>query len=203
LPRKLRYDRDNGSFFGREDELEWIRTSFEKRRILAIHGLGGIGKTRIVVEYIYAYEHDYHAVFRANADTNETRPSSFVSVAQQLLDCESKKFAGYNTSPNLNFTSIAHRHNLTDHDGSILLWSNVTDRVLDKVLSWLSDASPGNWLLVLDNVDDLDNIDLRTFFPTAALGRILVMSRNPTSRHFGEGLETLSLSEHAAVQLLL
>ena len=78
----------------------------------------------------------------------------------------------------------------------------MTDRVIDKVLSWLSDASSDQWLLVFDNADDLDNVDLRTF-PTAALGRILITSRNPTGRHFGEGLETLSLSEHAAVQLLL
>lgn len=56
------------------------------------------------MEYIYPYEHDYIVVFGANADTNETMTSNFVSMAQQLLHCESKKFAEHNMIPNLNFT---------------------------------------------------------------------------------------------------
>jgi hypothetical protein len=71
-----------------------------------------------------------------------------------------------------------------------------------RSISWLSD-SVKDWLLVLDNADDLDNVDLRSFFPTAASRRILITSRNPKSRHFGIGLEIQSLPEDAAVQLLL
>jgi hypothetical protein len=200
LPPKLRYERDNGTFFGRGRELEWIHKSFVDRHIIAIHGLGGIGKTRIAVEYIYAYERDYNAIFWANADTNDTLSLSFVAMARQLLDCESRSFAGNTMSVGTGFTSMARHRNLTDQHDTIL--TNATEEVISTVISWLSDSAE-NWLLVLDNADDLDNVDLRSFFPTAASRRILITSRNPNSRHFGIGLEIPSLTEEAAVQLLL
>jgi hypothetical protein len=180
--------------------LEWIHKSFVDRHIIAIHGLGGIGKTRIAVEYIYAYERDYNAIFWANADTNDTLTLSFVAMARQLLDCESRSFAGNTMSPGTGFTPMARHRNLTDQYGTIL--TNATEEVVSTVISWLSDSAE-NWLLVLDNADDLDNVDLRSFFPTTASRRILITSRNPNSHHFGIGLEIQSLTEEAAVQLLL
>jgi len=200
LPPKLRYERDNDTFYGRERELEWIHKSFVDRHIIAIYGLGGIGKTRIAVEYIYAYERDYDAIFWANADTNDTITLSFVVMAQQLLDCEARIFPESTPSPGTNFTSMARVRNLTDLHGDLL--TNETDRVVSGVLSWLSDSME-NWLLVLDNADDLENVDLRLFFPTAPSRRILITSRSHGSRHFGIGREIPSLTEDAAVQLLL
>jgi hypothetical protein len=174
--------------------------NFIERRIISIYGLGGVGKTRIAVEYVYAYEKDFNSIFWVNADTNETIVSSFVGVAQQIVDCEAKSFPEHNAP---NFTSIAQRYNLTDQHGSILSSANVTDQVISEVLSWLSDDRWGNWLLVLDNADNLDNVDLPAFFPSAASGRILITSRSPGSRQFGFGKEIESLGEDAAVQLLL
>ena len=79
----------------------------------------------------------------------------------------------------------------------------MTERVVLDVVSWLSDDILGGWLLVFDNADNLDYVDLYTFFPTAASRRILITSRNADSHHFGIGREILSLTEEAAVQLLL
>ena len=177
-----------------------IHKSFMNHHIVAIHGLGGIGKTRLAVEYIYSHERDYNAIFWANADTNDTLPLSFVAIAQQLVDCESRISSESALSLGTDFTSMARRSNLTDNHGTIL--TNVTDRVISEVKSWLSD-SVENWLLVLDNADDLDNVDLRSFFPNAPSRKILITSRNPISGRFGTGHEILSLTEDAAVQLLL
>lgn len=177
-----------------------IHKSFVTHHIVAIHGLGGIGKTRLAVEYIYSHEHDYSAIFWANADTNDTLSLSFVAIAQQLVDCESRISSESDLSLGTDFTSMARHSNLTDNHGTIL--TNVTDRVVSKVISWLSDSME-NWLLVLDNADDLDNVDLRSFFPNAASRKILITSRNPISSRFSTGHEILSLTEDAAVQLLL
>jgi hydrogenase maturation factor HypF (carbamoyltransferase family) len=42
---KLIYGRDNGTIVGRQEDLKWIHGSFMEHHIVAIYGLGGIGKT--------------------------------------------------------------------------------------------------------------------------------------------------------------
>lgn len=203
MPHRLKYERDHGTFFGREHELEWIHRTFFDCRIISLYGLGGIGKTRITVKYIYAYEHDYNTIFWANVDTNETLISSFVGMAQQMVDCDSQFSSDHTELSGPGFTSTAHQGNLIDHQGSIFTSANMSAHVIDRVMLWLSDDGFGKWLLVLDNADDLVNVNLPQFFPTASSGRILITSRNPNTHHFGIGHETQLLTEDAAVQLLL
>ncbi len=55
----------------------------------AISGLGGIGKTQLVLEYAYRHRQDYHAVLWGQADTHENLIASFVAIAS-LLDLPQK-----------------------------------------------------------------------------------------------------------------
>jgi hypothetical protein len=90
-----------------DDKVNWNgswHANFVEHHIIA--SLGGIDKTRIALEYIYAHENDFNSIFWVNADRNETIVSSFVGVAQQIVDCEAKSFPEHTTP---NFTSIAQR----------------------------------------------------------------------------------------------
>jgi tetratricopeptide (TPR) repeat protein len=68
-----------------------------------------------------------------------------------------------------------------------------------EVLAWLQQQR--NWLLVIDNLDDVSVI--KGFLPSRDQGHTLITTRNPnTSGVPAQGLEVKVLSQHAAVQLL-
>lgn len=85
----------NPFFTGREDILFQLRCMLnvgktqEQAQILAISGLGGIGKTQIAIEYAYRFRTDYSAVLWVRAETSELLAADFVSLAT-LLDIPEK-----------------------------------------------------------------------------------------------------------------
>lgn len=80
----------NPFFTGREELLfhlhEMLHT--EKQAVAvtqrALCGLGGVGKTQIVLEYAYRYQHEYQAVFWIKADTRENLLADFLALANLL-----------------------------------------------------------------------------------------------------------------------
>jgi len=67
--------RRNPFFTGREANLEQIQTALQAHRpaglSLAISGLGGIGKTSLVLEYAYRFRAHYQAILWVGADSRE------------------------------------------------------------------------------------------------------------------------------------
>jgi tetratricopeptide (TPR) repeat protein/transcriptional regulator with XRE-family HTH domain len=77
----------NPFFLGREDELVRLRRQFLAAQTMnfsqpqAISGLGGIGKTQVVLEYAYRHARDYQAVFWVRADSRDTLVAGFFEIA--------------------------------------------------------------------------------------------------------------------------
>ena len=125
----------------------------------AICGLGGIGKTELAVEYAYSRKGKFEAIFWLAADDAKILASDFAHIAQRLgLEDDSSDFA-------------ASR---------------------DIALGWLSQPlrktsepdTPENvvkWLLIFDNVDNLDV--LSEYWPKFGRGSVLVTSRDPFAKH--------------------
>lgn len=92
--------RRNHFFTGREECLEHIYAQLQPAQeadasMLAISGLGGIGKTQLALEYAYRYRHHYAAVLWLQADTPERLRSELAWLAalfhlpeQKALDQE-------------------------------------------------------------------------------------------------------------------
>lgn len=66
--------RRNPYFTGRDQTLEQLHAAFAAKPGIVtqtLTGLGGIGKTQTALEYLFRYQHDYQAVFWAQAETRE------------------------------------------------------------------------------------------------------------------------------------
>jgi tetratricopeptide (TPR) repeat protein len=74
----------NPFFTGREEILEALQQTLEKRKAAALSGLGGLGKTQTAIEYAYRNRAQYAAVFWARAEARDTLLADFVSIAVAL-----------------------------------------------------------------------------------------------------------------------
>ncbi|KAJ6484606.1 P-loop containing nucleoside triphosphate hydrolase protein [Mycena sanguinolenta] len=68
-------------------------------------------------------------------------------------------------------------------------------------LTWLA-GKHENWLLFFDNADDPE-INLNQFFPRCNHGNIIITSRNPNLRMYGENCQVSDMEKLDAVALLL
>ena len=80
-------------FKGREPVLQQLRKSFTNSNHLAtaivgmaVHGLGGVGKTRLAVEYAWRYENDYTGLFFVVADSPEALRQNIASLCATPLN---------------------------------------------------------------------------------------------------------------------
>jgi tetratricopeptide (TPR) repeat protein/transcriptional regulator with XRE-family HTH domain len=77
-------------FLGRVEVLARLRRQFLAAQTMdlsqpqAISGLGGIGKTQVVLEYAYRHAQDYKAVFWVRADSRDTLVAGFLEIAHTV-----------------------------------------------------------------------------------------------------------------------
>ncbi len=114
------YER-NPFFTGREGLLQTLCDSLAQRQAgamgQAISGLGGIGKTQMVVEYAWRFRRQYTAVFWVRAETVAQARSDFAEIAR-LLDLPESR------GSDLGATVAAVRRWLGIHEGWLLLLDN-------------------------------------------------------------------------------
>jgi tetratricopeptide (TPR) repeat protein len=95
-PRNLPFASLGSLFKGRDTALDDLRVSLASSQGAAVvgralHGLGGIGKTRLAIEYALRYEADYSAVLFARAADPATLNASLAAlVGADILDLPEK-----------------------------------------------------------------------------------------------------------------
>ena len=141
-------------------------------------GLGGLGKTRIALQYLEIYQKDYSAILWINASTYESAEDSFAQAA------------------------IVLRSRLVLQPDLPSVGSRANTRLVQQ---WLSSSKNQGWLMVLDSLDDLDSFDYRKFVPQCNHGSIIVTST--LSHTMGEfdlqGLEISGLDLVHGCEMLL
>ncbi|KAH7012086.1 kinesin light chain [Microdochium trichocladiopsis] len=147
---------------GEVAEMRRVLCSDGSRRVVVLHGLGGIGKTQLAATYINRYRDEYSAIFWLNIKDEASIQQSFARVATQILE------------QNADTGSLKALDLQQDHN-----------KIAQAVKAWLS--LPGNtrWLLVYDNYDNPKlpgrradaAVDIHQFLPMAHQGSIVITTR--------------------------
>lgn len=212
IPMQLPYHR-NDKFVGRAEELSRIHEAFRESgspsgslRVETLHGTGGIEKTQIALEYAYRFEVDYSTIFWVNGESLQATIQSFCAIAQHIFNYHIR----IQQSPTPDYQLIAHELGMTglvDSSSPSKVSSEPGDesRVVDVVKGWFSNKQNSRWLLIFDNVDDIQEFDISNFFPYSTNGGCaIITSRRPDCANYGRSeLAIERLDEESAVRLLL
>ena len=172
----------------RDAEMERLRhelvpasTNEVRRKVFVLHGLGGVGKTQLSVEFARKYHTSYSAVFWIDGSTRERLRRSIADLAGRLPhDQLSERAKNYSQEKNSN-----------------------VDEVVDEMLMWLCQPLNSQWLLIFDNVDrefgpsseDPEAFDVKAYFPEADHGSILVTSRLASLWQLGPDMKLRPVDE--------
>src|SRR6266487_2016427 len=134
----------NPFFTGREEILEALHARLHTDQVVALtqsyalHGLGGIGKTQIALEYAYRYALEYSAVFWIEAETVTRITASLLRLAACLQLSERQEADQPGMLAAIQLWLATHHHWL-------LIWDNLEDPELLR--HWLPPARKGAILI--------------------------------------------------------
>jgi hypothetical protein len=149
---------------GRDSELKQLQTWLTPRpkcqNVVALCGLGGIGKTQLSIQFAKRFGETYSSVFWLNAKSENKLKSELAALTAQVME---------------NHTSLSGTNPQEE------------ERMVQQARQWLSRPDNNNWLVIFDNYDDprLPGInsstayDIRDFFPHRTHGSILITTRSP------------------------
>ena len=152
-----------------------------KSRILAIWGLGGMGKTQLVLDYLQHHRSDYKATFWIEAGQKSMIKCDFINIHQLLFN-----------------VSLSVRESGKDRLAEAAL----------RVKSWFSQRHE-QWLFVFDGADSVDDpddreyVDLLEFIPDSSTVDIIVTSRSKTAEELATlgGVNVGEMDHEQAVEL--
>ncbi|MFE1510888.1 FxSxx-COOH system tetratricopeptide repeat protein [Streptomyces sp. NPDC058726] len=170
----------NTSFVGRTALLRAIGEQLEAQDTAAVlphalHGLGGVGKSQLALEYVYTHQYDYKVICWVPAERESLILAALTHLAASL--------------------GVAR----TEQGGSGTPTANTA---VPAVLEALRAGEPyDNWLLVFDNAEDIDAV--RRYFPTNGPGKVVVTSRNRAWERVATPLPVNVFEREESVELLL
>ena len=164
------------------------------RKVVVLHGLGGIGKTQLAIHFAEQYKSDFSAIFWLNGKSQETLLRSLAGFVPKLPTAD-------NTDTQKTQVAVG------------LKTEEEVRKAAKEVLEWLELPSNTKWLLIFDNIDkfsaaenaDDEAYDVRKFFPSANHGSIIITSRahHDLVKEVGHSYPVRSLQPHEATALLM
>lgn len=156
-----------------------------RRKIHILHGLGGIGKTQLALEYTRKHQDTYSAILWLNGNSKDTLLQSLAAFVKRIPTGRSPLVDGTSHAPDVEAEARA-------------------------VQEWLALEGNHKWLVVIDNVDrecqsddeDPQAYDVSSFFPNADHGSLLITTRLPSLGELGLSTRVGMLTLDQSLELL-
>jgi hypothetical protein len=158
----------NPRFSGRQDVLSYIDKTIspsatgQQQKSLSLAGMGGLGKTQVVLEYVWLHSAAFKAILWLQSDSAAKILQGFADFAQSC------GLVTANDGADMVQTCDTVKRWLSESKGKFSLpfiWTSEDNMILDIP-----------WLVIFDNVDD--GAILANFWPAATHGHILITTRN-------------------------
>ncbi|KAH7008703.1 hypothetical protein EDB80DRAFT_751332 [Ilyonectria destructans] len=145
--------------------------SRQTRKVFVLHGLGGVGKTQLAIDFARRHQATFSSVFWLDGRSEDRLRGSIASCIKRI--------------PKGQIPS-------TGRDQSGAHGKDDLDAAVASVMEWLARPDNGDWLLIFDNVDQdheqggvTGAYDLRCYLP-GDHGAILVTTRLSRLAQLGE-----------------
>ncbi|KAF2631053.1 hypothetical protein BU25DRAFT_301776, partial [Macroventuria anomochaeta] len=157
----------------------------KERQLLAVYGLGGVGKTQLAVNFARRRQNSFSSVLWLDGSSESSLKQSFAAFASRIPAGQIPE---------------ASRLYAASQGGSDV------DAVVRDVLGWLSIADNSDWLLVVDNVDrdnqrreeDAEAYNVEEYLPEADHGSVLITTRLWHLGQLGERWEVRKVDKEQA-----
>jgi hypothetical protein len=170
-------------FTGRTEELRRMRElltladpTFQRRVIL--WGVGGAGKTELAFQYALKYEDEFSA-FCVNARDETSIRKDYLAIAKSLK------------LPEVVTSSAGDLGNTI-----------ASAAVVEAVKEWFVDHN-SDWLLIIDNADNLEAFNLNQYLPTTKKGCVIITSQNKQAAGYGPSIELGEMLAEDALDLFI
>src|SRR5574341_88362 len=132
---------------GRPELLAELRQRLRRGRLVVVHGLGGVGKTQLVLRYLAKHARDYQVVWWVRAEQPTTLAGDLARLASALRLPEQ-------ADPDQEVVVDAVRGWLERHAGWLLIFDNADDQpTLARFLPSLGEERRGGRVLVTTRYD--------------------------------------------------
>jgi hypothetical protein len=160
-----------------------------RQKIHVLHGLGGIGKTQLAVEFARRHHEWFSAVLWLDGRSEDSLKRSITSCASRIPQGQIPE---------------ASRSYATDSGADV-------DAVVKDVMGWLARTGNSAWLLIFDNIDreyikqggDPDAYDVKHYLSGADHGSVLVTTRLAKLGQLDQSPQQLGKVDDEQAQLIL
>ncbi len=143
-------------------EIHHVLTNGDGRHTVVLHGMGGIGKAQMTIEYARRHQKHYSAIFWLNSKDEDSLKQSFRRAGQRIFQ-EQPSAVGLAA---------------VSEDGSL-------EAVVNAVKGWFDQKGNTGWLLVYDNYDnpklrdsgDAAVVDIKEYLPDVDHGSVIITTR--------------------------
>jgi hypothetical protein len=161
----------------------------DRRRICVLHGLGGIGKTQLAIEYARVHKAAYTSLFWLDGKTEDSLIRGLVSIGAQLP-----------------------RGQISDMDIEDIKGLKKSKRA-EEVLQWFARSGNNQWLLIYDNIDktshgeettdqNSESYDITEYLPKSDIGSIIITTRLQRLGSLGNQVHLRPLNAEDSLSIL-